>query len=92
MAQIKSQKKRIITDEKAHVANANAKAALRTAVKKTEKAVTDKKLDEAVILLNAAISLIDKAVSDDVEKQNTANRQKSHLNKLVDTIRPAKKE
>ena len=44
MAQIKSQKKRILTNEKARVRNAAAISALRTATKKVHKAVEAKDL------------------------------------------------
>ncbi len=87
MAQIKSQKKRILTNEKSHVSNSQQKSTLRTAIKKVRVAVEAKDLAKATELLVKATSLIDKSVSDGVQKQNTANRQKSSLNKLVDTIR-----
>ena len=86
MAQIKSQKKRILTNEKSHVSNSQQKSTLRTAIKKVRVAV-EANLAKATELLVKATSLIDKSVSDGVQKQNTANRQKSSLNKLVDTIR-----
>ena len=87
MAQIKSQKKRILTNEKARVANAAAKSTLRTAIKKVRKAVEEKNLELAISNLSAACSLIDKSVSDGLQHINTANRQKASLNKLVDSIR-----
>lgn len=87
MAQIKSQKKRILTNEKARVRNAAAVSALRTATKKVHKAVEAKDLPLAEANLAAAVSLIDKSVSDGRQHQNTANRQKASLMRLVDTIR-----
>ena len=87
MAQIKSQKKRILTNEKAHIANSTAKSALRTTIKKVRVAVAAKDLALAENLHKAAYSSIDKAVSDGLEHQNAANRQKATLSKLVDTIR-----
>ena len=86
MAQIKSQKKRILTNEKARVRNAAAISALRTATKKVHKAVEAKDLPLAEANL-AAVSLIDKSVSDGRQHQNTASRQKASLMRLVDTIR-----
>ena len=59
MSQIKSQKKRNITNEKARQANASQKSTLRTACKKAAKAVEDKNLTEAKELLKAAVALID---------------------------------
>ena len=54
MAQIKSQKKRILTNEKARVRNAAAISALRTATKKVHKAVEAKDLPLAEANLAAA--------------------------------------
>ena len=56
-------------------------------MKKVRKAVEEKNLEVAVALLSKAISLIDKSVSDGLQHQNTANRQKASLSKLVDSIR-----
>lgn len=86
MAQIKSQKKRIITNEKARLANASAKSRLRTASKKVVKAVDEKNLEAAKALLKDAVSLIDASVSSGLQHQNTADRQKSHLAKLVNGL------
>ncbi len=87
MAQIKSQKKRIITNEKANVSNSQKKSTVRTAIKKCKAAVEAKDLAKAEETLKLAISLIDGSVSDGIQKQNTANRQKSSLTKLVNSLR-----
>ncbi len=86
MAQIKSQKKRILTNEKARLANSSARSSIRTACKKVTKAVEAKNLEEAKALLKEAVSLIDSSVSSGLQHQNTANRQKSHLTKLVHSL------
>jgi len=44
MAQIKSQKKRILTNNKANEANSQQKSAVRTAIKKVKAAVEKKDL------------------------------------------------
>lgn len=87
MAQIKSQKKRIITNEKARKANSAYKSSMRTAIKKVRVAVENKDTANVQSLLNNAISLIDKSVSKGVQKENTAIRQKVSLCKLVDTLK-----
>ena len=87
MANIKSQIKRNITNEKAHQRNAAAKSALRTASKKVKLAVEAKDLKLAEELLVKAFSLIDKSVSDGVQHKNTAARQKATLSNLVNSIR-----
>jgi len=83
MAQIKSQKKRIITNEKARQANVSKRSEMRTAVKKVKVAVEAKNIDEAKKLLAAAVSEIDKCCSDGILKKNSASRKKSALMKLV---------
>ncbi len=86
MAQIKSQKKRIITNEKANKANSSYKSMMRTAMKKVVKAVDEKNLELAKERLSAAVKLIDKSVSKGIQHQNTANRQKTTLYRLVNEL------
>lgn len=83
MANIKSQIKRIGTNEKARQRNASAKSAIRTAMKKVRLAVASGDLENAKVLLNLAYSRIDKSVSDGIQHKNTAARQKAELAKLV---------
>ncbi|MBR0294676.1 MAG: 30S ribosomal protein S20 [Bacilli bacterium] len=87
MANIKSQIKRIGTNEKARKRNASAKSAIRTACKKVRLAVEAGNKDEAVLLLKKAYSLIDKSVSDGIQHKNTAARQKAELAKLVNGLK-----
>ena len=87
MANIKSQIKRIGTNEKARVRNASAKSAIRTAIKKVKVACEAKDAAQATELLNKAFVLIDKSVSDGVQHKNTAARQKSELSRLVNAIK-----
>lgn len=86
MANIKSQIKRIGTNEKARKRNASAKSAIRTAMKKVRLAVEAKDLESANALLKKAYSLIDKSVSDGIQHKNTAARQKAELAKLVNGL------
>lgn len=87
MAQIKSQIKRIGTNEKARVRNYAARSALRTEMKKVKAAVEkeDKKAAEAA--LKNAMRLIDKAVSTHAEHKNTAARQKAEIQKLYNSLK-----
>ena len=87
MANIKSQIKRIGTNEKARQRNASAKSAIRTAMKKVRMAVEAKDLENAKVLLQKAYSLIDKSVSDGIQHQNTASRQKGALQRLVNGLK-----
>lgn len=87
MANIKSQIKRIGTNEKARLRNASAKSALRTASKKVRLAVEAKDLAKAETLLREAFRLIDKSASDGVQHKNTVRRQKAELQRLVNTLK-----
>ena len=87
MANIKSQIKRIGTNEKARQRNASAKSAIRTAMKKVRLAVEAKDLAKAEELLNKAFRLIDKSVSDGIQHKNTAGRQKASLQRLVNGLK-----
>ena len=87
MANIKSQIKRIGTNEKARQRNASPKSRIRTAAKKVRLAVEKKDLENAQLLLKQAVSLIDKSVSDGIQHRNTANRQKAELARLVNSLK-----
>jgi small subunit ribosomal protein S20 len=84
MANIKSQKKRIITSRKANAANRANRAALKTNLKKANAAVAasaDAAEKESVVA--KAFSEIDKAVRKGVIKRNTANHRKAAIAKLA---------
>ena len=87
MANIKSQIKRNRTNEEARKRNASAKSACRTAAKKVRLAVEAKDLAKAEEALSAAFRLIDKTVSDGIQHENTAARQKGALQRLVNSIK-----
>lgn len=86
MANIKSQKKRALTNLKRQNAKAGEKSALKTAIKKTLVAVEAKDKDAATAAYNQANKLLDKAVVDGIKKKNYAARQKSRLAKAVNSI------
>ncbi|NCB33744.1 MAG: 30S ribosomal protein S20 [Erysipelotrichia bacterium] len=86
MANIKSQKKRALTNAKCQKVNAGKKTELKTAVKKVVAAVEAKDKDAAVKAYDAANAQLDKAVSDGLKKKNYAARQKSRLAKAVNSI------
>lgn len=87
MANIKSQIKRNRTNEEARKRNASAKSACRTAAKKVRLAVEAKDLAKAEEALKVAFHLIDKTVSDGIQHENTAARQKGELQRLVNSIK-----
>ncbi|MCI6789187.1 MAG: 30S ribosomal protein S20 [Mollicutes bacterium] len=86
MANIKSQKKRIKTNEKARIRNVSYKSKLRTAVKNVKIACATNNKSLATEKLNLAFSIIDRAVVKGIEKSATAARQKASLQKLVNAI------
>jgi len=87
MAQIKSQIKRIQTNEKARQRNVSVRSQVATASKKVRLAVEKKDVEAAELALKNAIRLIDKSVTSGVYKRNTAARKKSSLNKLVNDLK-----
>lgn len=83
MANIKSQKKRNLTNEKARLRNNTVKSELKTLVRKVKAAVEAQDKDAAVAALRTVNRKFDKAVSKGVlHKKNAANK-KSGLAKLV---------
>ena len=86
MANIKSQKKRALTNAKANLKNAAEKSRLKTAIKKVNKAVEAKDKEAAVKAFNEANSLLDKAVTSHLKHKNYVARQKAALAKAVASI------
>jgi len=87
MANIKSQKKRIVTSEKARVRNVNYKSKVRSAIKEVRLATDKKDKDAANKSLKVAISLIDRSVVKGIQHTKTAARQKAEITKLVNTLK-----
>jgi len=83
VANIKSQKKRILTNEKARQRNASVKSELKTAVTKVTAAVAAGDKEAAQPLLQAATRKLDKAVSKGVIHKNQAANRKSAISKKV---------
>ena len=83
MANIKSQKKRILTNNKAHERNKAVKAEMKTRTKQATDSIGDDSNDEDVRL---AIKRIDSAASKGIIHQNAAARKKSRLMKQVNSV------
>ncbi len=79
MANIKSQMKRIKTNEKARQRNKAVKSALRTNVRKFREAVEAGDNEKAVELAKVATRSLDKAVSKGVLHANNAANKKSAI-------------
>ncbi|MFC7675548.1 30S ribosomal protein S20 [Mycolicibacterium sp. GCM10028919] len=79
MANIKSQEKRIRTNERARLRNQSVKSELRTAVRGFREAVDAGEKDKASELLAFATRKLDKAASKGVIHKNQAANKKSAL-------------
>lgn len=86
MANLKNAKKRVLINEKKEVRNNSYLASAKTAVKKTERAISKKDKNEALNNLKTAIKRIDKAAGASVLSKNTAARKKSRLTKKVNAM------
>jgi len=86
VANIKSQIKRIKTNEKARLRNKAVKSELKTYVRRVREAVAAGDKEAAGTALAAASRKLDKAVSKGVIHQNQAANRKSAIAKLVSAL------
>lgn len=86
MANIKSQKKRILTNAKAAERNKAVKSSLKTATKKVEAAVVAGDKTAALAAAEAAARAIDKAASKGIVHKNQAANRKSGIVKLANSV------
>lgn len=89
MAKIKSQKKRIKTNEKRRVRNKAVRTALKTYSRKVNEALGSGDSDAARAALNRATKALDVAASKGVIHSNNAANRKSALAKRVKTATSA---
>lgn len=83
MANIKSQKKRIKTNEKARLRNKAIKSELRTYTRKFQDAVAVGDAEKAAEAAKVANRALDKAVSKGVIHKNQAANRKSSISKAA---------
>ena len=86
MANIKSQKKRIITNEKRRMRNRAVKSELKTAVRHVKDAVAEGNGKDAYAFACEACRLMDKAASKGVIHKNQAANRKSGIMRLANTV------
>ena len=86
MANIKSQKKRILTNEKARMRNNSVKSELKTAIRSVDAALKASDKDAAVAAVANASRKLDKAVSKGVLHKNNAANRKSAISKKVNAL------
>lgn len=84
MPNIKSQKKRVLITREENARNNSKKTEVKNVIKKFEKAVEEKRLDDAKAQLALVMSAIDEAKSDGIYHVNTAARKKARLAKMLD--------
>lgn len=86
MANIKSQKKRVLTNEKARQRNQAVKSDLKTSIKKVRKAVSAGDKDTALSAQRVAARKLDKAASKGVIHKNQAANRKAGLAAKVNSL------
>ncbi|HEX7658783.1 MAG TPA: 30S ribosomal protein S20 [Pseudonocardiaceae bacterium] len=86
MANIKSQIKRIRTNEEARIRNKSVKSAVKTAIRKFREAADAGNRDQAFVLFREASRKLDKAVSKGVIHANQAANKKSALAKRANAL------
>lgn len=79
MANIKSQKKRVLTNEKARLRNQAVRSAVRTEIRKFREAVEAGDKAAAEAQLRVASRALDKAVTKGVFHRNNAANKKSRM-------------
>ncbi|MFV0288957.1 MAG: 30S ribosomal protein S20 [Mycoplasmatales bacterium] len=86
MANIKSAKKRIITQEKKRMRNKAQKSSMRTTMKNLDKLIVEGNKEEALKTLNLVVQKLDKAVSKGIVHKNYASRNKSNFMTKINKI------
>ena len=86
MANIKSQKKRNLTNEKARLRNRSVRSELKTATHRVEAAVAAGNAETAKAEANKAGRLLDKAASKGIIHKNQAANRKSGIAKLANSL------
>jgi small subunit ribosomal protein S20 len=81
VANIKSQKKRILTNEKARARNKAVRSSLKTAIRTFNEAAKSGDTDKALAASQAAARKLDKAASKGVIHKNQAANRKSAIAK-----------
>jgi len=86
VANIKSQKKRVLTNEKAHQRNKAVRSELKTAIKKVHVAIEAGDADAAKAAALEASTLLDKAASKGVVHKKQAANRKSGIMKAANAV------
>ena len=87
MPNIKSAKKRVLTNEKKGLQNKSQNSAMKTAIKNVEKEAKTGNKETTSEKLKVAIKNIDKACSSGLIHKNKAAREKSRLTKISNNVK-----
>lgn len=86
MPNIKSAKKRVVTQNASRAQNQSFKADMRSAMKRVEDLVGENNKEKAEEALKTAAQKIDKAVTKGLIHKNNGNRKKARLSKKVQEL------
>jgi len=86
MPQIKSQIKRVKTNEKSRLRNIAFKNSMRTAIKDVEQAIAKKDAEQAKTSYALACKKLDKAITKGILHKHAVARHKSSLAKQINSI------
>jgi len=89
VANLKSSKKRIRSNETKRVRNVTVRSSIKTVIKKVEQAIEQGDLKLADEILSEAASTLDSAATKGIIKKNTSSRNKSRLVKKINAMRDA---
>ena len=87
MPNIKSAKKRVLTNKRKEEENILVDSRMKNSIKKLEKTIKEGNLEESKKLLDATFKNIDKAQNINIVHKNKAARLKSRLSKSVNNIK-----
>ncbi len=87
MPNIKSAKKRVLTNKRKEEENVLVESRMKNSIKKLEKLVKNGSKEESVKELSNTLKNIDKAENIGLIKKNNAGRKKSRLTKMVNELK-----
>ncbi len=87
MPNIKSAKKRVLTNKRQCGENVLVDSRMKNSIKKLEKTIKEGNKEESVKELDVTLKNIDKALNAGLIKKNNAARKKSRLTKSVNAIK-----
>lgn len=86
MANLKSSKKRIRSNERKRLRNVRVKSTIKTEIKKVERAISEGNVEVAKAQFSEMASVLDSAATKGIIKKNTASRKKSRIAKRINAL------